>query len=238
MSQLLNHISFDSSVTRFLAVVFLILILSFVINLLLGNSILGPSYRIFVAPGVIIHELSHAFLCLLTGARITKLSFFEKNGGHVEHSPPKIPIVGQILISLAPFFIGAGAIYFLSKLLGLTSPDLDLNNLPKSGFINVFIQSFNKIDYRNVKNLIIVYLVLSIAVTMTPSVQDIRNIFISILILGIGVFLVDKYTSFNLFALSVPAEAFSLLSTVLLLLIFSLIISIVIFGVSKMFKPV
>ena len=219
-------------------IVLAILVLSFLINFLLSHSILGMSYRIFVAPGVILHELSHAFLCLLTGASITKLSFFEKNGGHVEHRPPKIPIIGQVLISLAPFVVGAVVIYFLSKLLGLSNINIVSGEISRSNFINFLSYTFQNVNFHSVKNIVIIYLVLSIAVTMTPSGQDLRNTLSSLVFIGLVIYLVDRFTNFSFMIISIPTEVIMLLSTVIFLLIFSALLSIVFYIVSKFIKPI
>lgn len=238
MLNILTSLGTESLFIKLLILIFAILVLSFLINFLLSHSILGMSYRIFVAPGVIIHELSHGFLCLLTGARITKMSFFEKTGGHVEHHPSKIPVIGSVLISLAPFFVGSAVIYFLSRKIGLTGVNsLDLNVIQES-LVQFGKHFFSILDIHSPKNWLIVYLVLSIAVTMTPSAQDLRNTFSSVIIIGLIVFLISRYTKFSFMTISIPSEAFMLLTTVLLLLIFSLILSIVFFVISMFIKPV
>ncbi len=45
----------------------------------------GKIYRIFVTPGILVHELSHALACLLMGAKVTDMTIFDKEGGHVTH---------------------------------------------------------------------------------------------------------------------------------------------------------
>lgn len=226
------------SIAKIVAIIFMVLLLSFLINLLLSHSILGMSYRIFVAPGVILHELAHAFLCLITGASITKMAFFEKTGGHVEHKPSKIPILGSLMISLAPFVIGLFVIYLLSKKLGLKEIDLSETGLSLNGLINYYKNTFFSLNWGDLTNLAIVYLVLSIAVTMTPSAQDIRNTLGSVALIILAIGAVIRFTDFNFTAISIPNQAFVLLSTVLFLLIFSLVLSIVIYVLSKLVKPV
>lgn len=237
ITNLLNIIHADSPIVRMGLLILLILIVSFLINLLLSQSILSSGYRIFVAPGVILHELSHAFLCLLTGAKITKMSFFEKNGGHVEHQPSKLPLIGQVLISLAPLFAGTIAIYFLSRKIGIS--DLHFSDLSwsKDSFVLFVKELFSGFNVHIAKNWIIIYLVLSIAVTMTPSVQDMRNTFFSIVIIGAILYLVIKYTKYSLLSVLIPSQVFALMLTVLILLIFGLLFSIVLYIVSKFIKP-
>lgn len=76
----------------------------------------------FTFVGTIIHELSHAFLVVVTGAKLRKIKLFEVSAdgtlGHVEFalSGPKWKKMCQLsLISCAPVFIGACLEYVLIK---------------------------------------------------------------------------------------------------------------------------
>jgi uncharacterized metal-binding protein len=72
---------------------------------------------------------------------------------------------------------------------------------------------------------------------MVPSWQDLRNMFFSIVIAVLGVVLTLDFLNMGLSDLSIPSQAFVLLSTVFLLLILALVFSIVIFALSKLVKP-
>src|SRR5271157_874302 len=61
-------------------------------------------YYIIRAPGVIVHECSHIIGCVVTGAAITNVVFFSKEGGSVTYMRPKIPVIGNVIISSAPLF--------------------------------------------------------------------------------------------------------------------------------------
>ncbi len=167
---------------------------------------------------------------------MTRISFFEKEGGRVEHHPSKLPIIGPILISIAPFVAGSAVIYLLSKKLGIMSINVTALDISKDGLINYFKLSLLNLDYKNLKSLAIVYLVLSIAVTMTPSFQDLRNMFLSIVFVLLAGVLTAHFMSFHLSNITIPAEIFTLLSTVFLLLILAFLLSIIIFAFSKLFK--
>jgi hypothetical protein len=232
-----SNIEISPSVGKFLILIFAVVVMSFLINMLLSQTILGIGYRIFVAPGIILHELSHALLCLLTGAKISKISFFDRDGGEVKHSASSIPIVGQVLISIAPFFFGAMAIYFCSRKLGISGIDLGAIDVSKVGFLHYFTQTISNLKLDDYKTYIILYLVISIAVTMTPSWQDLRNIFLSaILILIISYFLIH-YKVLYLSSIVVPQTVFTLFSVILFLLILAFIFSIIMFVLSKLIKP-
>ncbi|MFC1889763.1 M50 family metallopeptidase [Thermodesulfobacteriota bacterium] len=87
---------------QFFAWILLILLLSTFLNALWRWSL--PHLWLLVAlwPGVVIHEMSHAVACLITGAKIHEIKFFKAGGGYVIHEPSRIPVLGRIAISLAP----------------------------------------------------------------------------------------------------------------------------------------
>lgn len=229
-----NTLRLNNSGVQLAGLIISVFIFSFLIDLFLSHSVLGKSYRVFVAPGVILHEFSHTVLCLLTGAKISKVSLFDKQGGSVTHSAPKLPIFGQIFISLAPFFFGAAAIYILSMWLGLEP--VDFNHFSTASLLPR-IRSLFRFDLHNGSNWVILYLVLSIAVTMLPSRQDVKNMLLALIILGTVLYLVLRFSPFHIPFESIPLEKLIvLLSTIVLLLILALISSIFIYAVSKLFK--
>lgn len=232
----LISLQYDTALIKFLTLIVLIVILSFLIDFLLSHSFFGKGYRIFVAPGIILHELSHALLCFFTGAQMTRISFFDKTGGSVQHHPSKIPVLGPIAISIAPFIFGATAIYFLSREIGIDGQNLSAVDMSATGVISFFKTALANFDFKDIKTIVIFYLVLSVSVTMTPSFQDLRNMFLSLLTIGAGGFLIIKFTSLSLSALVIPTQIFTLLSTVFLLLILAFVFSIVIFVISKLFN--
>lgn len=209
----------------------------FLINFFLVRSIFGQSYRIFAAPGVILHELSHALLCLLTGAKITRIALFDKEGGSVTHEKSKIPLIGQALISLAPFVFGVVAIYILANKLGVNSSRIDFTN---PNFLDYGLrvkESILSINFSNYKNIIILYLICSVAITLMPSKDDFKNMIIPGVILSI---ILGAGFIFNLipdFLLNLPIERLVVvLTTVSFLLILMTVLSMIIFAFSKLVK--
>jgi hypothetical protein len=71
--------------------------------------------RLILFPGVIVHELSHAVACLLTGTPIESMSFWTETGGNVVHHKPKLAVFTQPIISFAPFPVGIASLLFLSN---------------------------------------------------------------------------------------------------------------------------
>ena len=59
-------------------------------------------------PGVIIHELSHHFVCILFSAKVIDFCYynFRDSSGYVLHEQPK-HIYQNVLISTAPFFLNS-----------------------------------------------------------------------------------------------------------------------------------
>lgn len=211
----------------------IIIIVSFMIDRLLANTFLGKSYRYFVAPGVILHELAHALFCIITGAKIVKISFFEKDGGKVEHEKSKIPLFGQALISFAPLFFGIVAVFFLARFLGLKPEMIDLKNIDYSGFLANAKILFKSLNFHSYLNWLLLYLVLSVAVTMTPSTEDFKNAMIFIVVFSGGAFALWHFLNFSPPDSLVPAKLLVLLSTVIFLLILALVLSIMFFAISK-----
>ncbi len=211
------------------------------INFCLSHSILGYGYRLFVAPGVIVHEISHALACLATGARIQAFSIFDKSGGRVEHYKPKIPIIGQIVISLAPFVGGGVVIYFLARMVGLSEIDPVSVSPGLTEIKSAIIYLTSSVDYGSYQNLLLIYLLVSVAVTMNPSLQDIKNISVTIFFLALVFGVLWKLTAFRpdlgFWITQTPRQIVVMVATIDLVLLLSLILSIMVFAVSKLIKP-
>lgn len=101
--------------------------------------------RLILLPGVIVHETAHVLGCLLTFTPIERISFWDEQGGHVMHHKPKLHLIAQPIISLAPLPVGMGLLLLLS------------NQLPAEQWW---------------LTLIILFLMISIAGTLAPSKTD------------------------------------------------------------------
>ncbi|PIZ99025.1 MAG: hypothetical protein COX77_02745 [Candidatus Komeilibacteria bacterium CG_4_10_14_0_2_um_filter_37_10] len=91
---------------------FLIIIISLVGYLSNWLNVCWLNFRItqwLYFLGAFIHELSHAILCILTGAKIVEFKVFSRQP-HVSHLSSRLPLIGQLLISIAPIF---GGLFFL-----------------------------------------------------------------------------------------------------------------------------
>ncbi|MEX2043370.1 MAG: M50 family metallopeptidase [Patescibacteria group bacterium] len=129
--------------------------LSYAANYFLARVFVGRTYRYLIAPGVIVHEYSHALACIVTGARIRKVRVFAEEGGYVEHEPARLPL-GEGIITVAPILGAAIAVYLLAVLL-----------VP--GFVGL-----GELQVSSWQFLAFAYLASSITAAMAPSAQDLR----------------------------------------------------------------
>lgn len=215
-----------------LILLLLVIFLSYITDFYLSHSIFGPKYRYFLAPGVIVHELAHSFACFFTGAKVTSMSVFAREGGHVRHTKSKIPILGSAIISLAPLIAGIVIIYIISRY--LSTEEL---NVFKYGFGPKAIVKGNIAIIRNLahfswKNWLLLYFAISVAVTMLPSRQDLLSGFVLLAVLILAFLIISKYTHIFL-----PMDPLNiLLFTALNLLILMTILSIVLFALTNFFR--
>lgn len=148
---------------------------------LMTRSFLGPIFRIFVIPGVILHELAHAGACLLTGAEIQRIRFFKRDGGDLAHTEAKIPILGPLIITMAPLIIGFLAIILLGHKLVPA-----FNQIPNSVNLHDFpsfaLFLMKSVHWRVSGTWVLLYLILSVGATLTPSLQDLKNSWIPLVI--------------------------------------------------------
>lgn len=214
-----------------LAILFAVLLVTaYLTNYFLVRSFLGFRWRIFVAPGVIIHELSHAIICILMFAKITKISFFDKDGGSVTHQKSPIPVLGPILISVAPLVAGIVLFYFLGKTIHIE------NSLSIPAMFDNLKMIYRTIDFSSWYNIVIIYLLLSVAVTMTPSWQDLVNMLTPLIIL-VGVFYAlirfTDYIHLDNYAILI-LRLLPVLNLAVFILFICLIISLVLYGITKL----
>lgn len=181
--------------------------ISYLINWLLARSIIHRHYRLFVAPGVIVHELSHAVGCLVTGSQIVEINFWKASGGHVLHRPSTDPfkrIISDPIIALAPIW---GTFILLAILTWLLVPqlfDIAFNSDLTSG-----LRSLNWLSWQP---WLYLYLVTSLVATIAPSKTDMRYALASLI--GLAILLG--------FIFLIPGVAEAFLSWVSILLPFAL----------------
>jgi len=131
------------------------LVLSYAATFWLSRIFHGKTYRYLIAPGVIVHEYSHALGCVLTGARVREIRVFDARGGEVIHEEPRLAF-GSAIISMAPIIGASIAVYLLARLL-----------VP--GFVG-----FGDLNLSSWQFLLFAYLSASITAAMAPSRQDLK----------------------------------------------------------------
>lgn len=141
-----------------------------------------------IAPGVAVHELSHALACVLTGAKVHSMVLFRPDGsGEVRHGPPRIKYIGDMIIALAPLAGGTACLLLLGWLLRApvkfysvqtsgVQPDqmrflLDLVALVWDD-LGLFLRASSWTDWRTY---VFLYFAMCFTLTMAPSRQDLKN---------------------------------------------------------------
>lgn len=156
------------------------------LNWLLVRALPYKWYRWSLAPGIIVHELSHAMACFIVGARVEELALLSPTGGHVKHTQPRVPYIGNAIVALAPIvgglFIIIVALSFLTPQLfeallatDLTAPLTQIYSV----WLAAFVQTFNPLALESWAMLVII---LTVSASLAPSFVDLRSAGVGILI--------------------------------------------------------
>ncbi len=128
-----------------------------VVTRIAGTKVSYIAINYLTFPGTIIHELSHAIFCAITGAKVTEIRFFDKPSsgrlGHVSFIPRGKMVAKALQYSLsscAPVIVGMAIIPFLYN--GITRYSLPL-----------------------VMKVLLIYLMISVVCHMSMSKEDIKN---------------------------------------------------------------
>lgn len=89
-------------------------------------SVFGPTVHLWLTfPGVVVHELGHAFFCILFGHKIVAISLFRPDTdgvhGYVRHSWERnsaYQAIGNLFIGTGPIWFGAALIALALRYLG------------------------------------------------------------------------------------------------------------------------
>jgi hypothetical protein len=127
--------------------------------------------------------------------------FFSKEGGSVTYARPKIPVIGNVIISSAPLFciplVLTGLTWCFSAFLGCTFPAFPVS-IGSAGTLQNLGISIAELFTQNLVTsfhpwfLLYLYLTLSLVLSVAPSAQDIRNASIGIILItmsGLLIFL-------------------------------------------------
>lgn len=140
-----------------------------------------PIVHLLYYLGALVHELSHAFFCVITGAKIIKVSIFSKQP-HVTHYKSGLPILGDLLISVAPIIGGLFFLFLINKYY--------LGNyfvIPKiynwQSILIAPLKVFSQINIFTWKSWLMILIFLNIGAMIGPSWQDLKNVWPIIIIL-------------------------------------------------------
>jgi len=174
------------------AVLFL---MSFLLDRMWSYSLARWLYIIFAAPGIIVHELSHLAACLLTGAKVNRVVLISREGGSVTHGRPKWGILGQTIVSMAPFLgiplvlVLVGLVFDLVPFLNCDMtwgymPSWDVGSMLLGTFGSAFDLIWkNLVGNRSLWFLLYLYLAASLTVALAPSKQDLKNSWLGLALL-------------------------------------------------------
>ncbi len=171
MSSLANNLGF---------LVVLVSFFGYISHYLNINFLRSSLWRYSYLLGAVVHELSHALLCILTGAKIKEFSVFSRQP-RVVHLRSRWGLVGQLLISLAPI---AGGVAFLAAVNHFLLDDyfaieiVSLNQLIEG--IGLLLAKFDWLDWQS---WLMLFVVLNSGAMLGPSGQDLKNIWPAIVIL-------------------------------------------------------
>ncbi len=163
----------------------LVFLLSLGIDHLVARTFRGRiSLALFRGPGVIFHELCHVIACMVTRAKIMEVVWYNPydGTGRVIHGNPKLPVFGNFLIAVAPFFGVALVLGVLANLFsawtGVIIPDAPDFSLTQSTFVTILSLSWdtfmaNLVTHPNPWFLPYLYLNITLLGGLAPSSTDI-----------------------------------------------------------------
>jgi hypothetical protein len=128
----------------------------------------------FTYLGIFIHELCHALACYATGGKVLRMSVSSTQGS-VEHYQPKIPLLGPILVAIAPLLGGVVIVGLLNKVLLANSIEIQSNNIWDN-----LVEIFSNLNFLTWQAWVLTFFFLNIGVMIGPSVQDLKNIWLPI----------------------------------------------------------
>jgi hypothetical protein len=134
--------------------------------------------------GALVHETSHAVLCVLTGAKIKEFVVFSEQP-HVVHAKSKLPFLGELLISAAPI---AGGLLFLflvnHYLLGnYFVPPQVANWHDWKSVIAAPLKFLLQINLLQWQSWVMVLLLFNVGAMLGPSTQDLKNVWPMLILL-------------------------------------------------------
>jgi len=161
--------------------IILIAVLGYVSDWLNWRYLNYSVIRLLFYAGAVIHELSHIIFCFLTGATITESNIFSKEP-YIIHSKPKLPFIGQLLISLSPIIGGLLFLFLINKYYLVNY--FEIPQFSDWQFILIaplnLLSQINLFDWQSWLMLLVF---LNVGAMIGPSFQDLKNIWPIMIIL-------------------------------------------------------
>jgi hypothetical protein len=126
--------------------------------------------------GIFIHEACHALASIITGGKVASIRVTSTEGS-VSHYPSKIPVIGPILIALAPLFGGLALLGLVDHFWLKTGVNLDSSSISQA-----FVSFFSNLKLFSWQALVWLAICLNIGVMLGPSKQDLKNIWLIVLV--------------------------------------------------------
>lgn len=160
------------------------------LNWLLVRGVPYRIYRWVLAPGIIVHELSHAVACFVVGAQVHELALLSPTGGHVQHTEPRVPYIGNALVALAPLVGGlaviVAALAFLAPDLFQTLLSTDLSHSITNIYQEWFAAFVYYFDPFSFNSWLLIVLILTVGASLAPSMVDLRSAGVGLAIAAIA----------------------------------------------------
>jgi hypothetical protein len=155
-------------------------------------------YVVLMLPGTIVHEFSHAAVAVLMGARITKFDVIPSGNtlGQVEHTNPKIPIIGNVAISIAPLVGCPALLLLISSYFGVHFDFSPASSDILAGTISLIEGTFSFIaglDYFNWKSYVFLYLALTLGAGAAPSKTDIISMLPGLIVIVAAIYALNYF---------------------------------------------
>lgn len=155
--------------------------LGYISNYINGQYLRGPVVRALYYIGAFVHETSHALVALCMGAKVVEYTVFSRQP-RVVYVRPKVRIIGDALIAIAPIFGGLGFLFLLNAF--VLHHALSVGNVHNwSDVPKMVLEFFTHFNIRAWESWVLLVLCLNSGSMLGPSLQDLKNVWIILLVL-------------------------------------------------------